>query len=1374
MICSRNTSCPEVAGRAALFVDEADAKDIAAALARVLTDEPLRRELIRKGEERAALFSWNRTMDTTWKGLERAVSGRSTGAGVVYSAREPSPLITVVTPSYNQGRFIRATIHSVLSQDYPNVEYIIMDGGSTDETAAVVSEYASRVRWISEKDRGQSHAINKGFRMAKGELVSWLNSDDVILPDALRRAARAFQQNPGVGAVYGEGYQIDINGHVRQTFPCTEPFNLWKLIYLSDYILQQSSYFRKEVLEEVGYLDENLHYALDWDLFIRIGKLYELGYIRAHMGSIREYADAKSFAGGAKRFAELARMLRRHTGMRYPPGYWVYGLDTYIPIWCKQLEASLPAPLARLGQYAIRFTGGNLIAQVSQHSQGLYADRWAGPKLKYMLSHGRGRVSMRGVLPELAPVLRDQEIEVTCNGKTVGSSGCRWENFISCSRCRRQEGASTFVVRASRSIMPALCGVERDYRRLSYRLESFLDGVVFATAGLVLLGIAVIMLAGYGPTLLLLDRKEEVARDRDSRTGVGLLPCADACSGGPVFKRDMDIHPHAVAVCGARHCRSAKAAAEQPEDQGIAGRLRHLLRGIGPGRLAAGAGRMPFVPGISEIRTRHSTWAMFEGAQLGGYRDPLLHAVSYWPAAPFGVFFGAGYLCVLLAVLTRTDILGLHEVASSGHGLRDSGGNVLVLGELPEGGEKEGDPGRSDAGVQQPDLLHLLSRIDWRDDADCASAGISRLVYRDAGDPEYAHGGMPGPGICRNQFRLLRLDSDSGPAIRSSGSHCNGQGSVRTAGLVAPCSDHCGRCAARVPCADSDHDPAVPEGIRKHPADRQPEWSGGLLSFAFALTEQYLPFFWGLIITPLQRNSFQPPALIFLAVLSFAALLCGLLLWLLLRRHSDIPLHVRAQVMLLVLAVAYFILRNNGYGAFKLAAWLTPLTLSILACGILPDGSDAKYSLWNRFRYCLIAAVVVLNLLWAVRLGMASLNVTSIAGKSMAGFSGSDFADLSVLSNSLPAEARILVAIPDAVVERWVLTFLRRSNVSTVPFLSLSAEETDAYETVAAAGGDSAQYVLTWSGSRDITAAPRTAAVWSNSKFQLVPRESVSDLLIPGRGWYAREELTQSPEPWQHRFRWLRSKGELLLLNPSGRELRLRMTVVSGAGDPTPGRVITFALNGQRFDQVDTAGITNLVTKPFRGEGFVNHLTLSLPDGAQPIPRQWAMLRRWVPKDRRRLNVAVANVELITEDEYRRTEFPCSLDLSRADAWNTPGLGGIFGDQWIAGKAHVLLAPCGESDAVTVQGSTLETAGQQLPVPIEVSVDGVVQTIEASKPGPFHIAVPLPAGFQKTGRHEILVGSPAGSVAVHSGGPDPRSLSIRLDKIEIRRKAASQ
>src|SRR5579872_2956802 len=114
------------------------------------------------------------------------------------------PLVTIVTPSYNQGRFIRATIESVLTQDYPNIEYIIMDGASTDETADVVRPYLDRLTFVSEPDRGQSHAINKGFARARGEIVAWLNSDDLFLPGAVRRAVEAFRAAPQSGVVYGE------------------------------------------------------------------------------------------------------------------------------------------------------------------------------------------------------------------------------------------------------------------------------------------------------------------------------------------------------------------------------------------------------------------------------------------------------------------------------------------------------------------------------------------------------------------------------------------------------------------------------------------------------------------------------------------------------------------------------------------------------------------------------------------------------------------------------------------------------------------------------------------------------------------------------------------------------------------------------------------------------------------------------------------------------------------------------------------------------------------------------------------------------------------------------------------------------------------
>ena len=336
------------------------------------------------------------------------------------------PLVTIVTPSYNQAQYIRATIESVLAQDYPHIEHIVMDGGSTDGTELIVKEYASRLTWISEKDRGQSHAINKGFRMARGEIVSWLNSDDIILPGAVSKAAAAMQRDPCLGAVYGEGYQIDEAGRVKCRFPWTEPFNLWKLVHVLDYILQQTVYFRKSVVADLGYLDESLHWGMDWDLFIRIGQLYPIAHLPEFMGAIREYDTAKSFAGGRKRFAEIVRLVRKHSGKRYPPAYFFYGLGTYDKICRDWIAKAVPAPfqsISRNLELAVSALCALGIQRVYRKSQGWYSDGWAGTRVHYMIPRpGDGGIEVCGRLPDLGKVLPQQTIRIFAGGRELARS----------------------------------------------------------------------------------------------------------------------------------------------------------------------------------------------------------------------------------------------------------------------------------------------------------------------------------------------------------------------------------------------------------------------------------------------------------------------------------------------------------------------------------------------------------------------------------------------------------------------------------------------------------------------------------------------------------------------------------------------------------------------------------------------------------------------------------------------------------------------------------------------------------------------------------------------------------------------------------------
>jgi len=332
------------------------------------------------------------------------------------------PVVTIVTPSYNQGRFIRATIESVLAQDYPGVEYIIMDGGSTDETAAVVKDYSSRVVFVSERDRGQSHAINKGFQRARGEVLAWINSDDILLRGAVGKAVGAFGDDARIGAVYGEGYLMDEAGHLTARFPYTQPFDLWRLTHLSDYILQQSVFFRKHAVAEVGWLREELHYTMDWDLLIRIGKRYPLRRIPEYLGCIRDYGDTKTSLGGMRRVKEIRRLLCEHTGLRVPPGWVLYGIGAWSDLWCRRIQRVSPPRLrwaTELLQVGLLGLCSAIVGRVVNRHGGWHADGWIGQTMEYWLPHGTGPLVLDGEMPP-SPWLQGQHVKISCNGAVLG------------------------------------------------------------------------------------------------------------------------------------------------------------------------------------------------------------------------------------------------------------------------------------------------------------------------------------------------------------------------------------------------------------------------------------------------------------------------------------------------------------------------------------------------------------------------------------------------------------------------------------------------------------------------------------------------------------------------------------------------------------------------------------------------------------------------------------------------------------------------------------------------------------------------------------------------------------------------------------------
>ncbi len=202
-------------------------------------------------------------------------------------------LVSIITPSYNQAAFLEQTMQSVLGQDYPRIEYLVIDGGSTDISVEIIRKYADRlVYWISEKDSGQAEAINKGFARAKGEILAWLNSDDYYLPNTISAALKCFDENPEVVMVYGDMLAVDGNGQTINVLK-------YKQLSLQDLLCfqiigQPSVFFRRSALEKAGPLDTTFHFLLDHHLWIRLARQGRILHVPQVWSAARYHAEAKN------------------------------------------------------------------------------------------------------------------------------------------------------------------------------------------------------------------------------------------------------------------------------------------------------------------------------------------------------------------------------------------------------------------------------------------------------------------------------------------------------------------------------------------------------------------------------------------------------------------------------------------------------------------------------------------------------------------------------------------------------------------------------------------------------------------------------------------------------------------------------------------------------------------------------------------------------------------------------------------------------------------------------------------------------------------------------------------------------------------------
>jgi glycosyltransferase involved in cell wall biosynthesis len=227
------------------------------------------------------------------------------------------PLVSIVTPSYMQARFLESTIRSVLEQDYPKIEYIIVDGGSTDASVDIIQRYADRLAWwVSEKDKGQTDAINKGFTHANGDILAWLNSDDTYQPHAITEAVEFLQTHPDAGMVYGDTNFIDENGHTIGRFPAAQT-DLRRLRQGYVHIPQQASFWRANLWKQVGPLDPSFYFAMDYDLWVRLAAITPLQYTPQLWANFRLHTQGKTIAADDRCWPEMLRVYYRDGGSKF-------------------------------------------------------------------------------------------------------------------------------------------------------------------------------------------------------------------------------------------------------------------------------------------------------------------------------------------------------------------------------------------------------------------------------------------------------------------------------------------------------------------------------------------------------------------------------------------------------------------------------------------------------------------------------------------------------------------------------------------------------------------------------------------------------------------------------------------------------------------------------------------------------------------------------------------------------------------------------------------------------------------------------------------------------------------------------------------------
>ena len=477
IVCANSTCIPEIVGDAAVLFDENDPENIAETILRVYQDDNLKNKLLTYSEQRKNLFSWETCATTTIDILQS-----------LYVPVEPKamfletryPLVSIITPSYNQGEFIKATIDSVLNQDYPNIEYIVMDGGSTDETVEILKSYGDKIIWVSEKDGGQADAVNKGIAKAKGDIIGWLNSDDTYCEGAISRIVDYFYSHPKIDMVYGEGYYIDKSGKITDRYP-TAMFNYEELAHTC-YICQPTAFFTTDIVKKVGLLDKDLHLCMDYELWMKIGRVGKVAYISDYLATSRMYEENKTLSRRTEVYKEVCKTVKKYYG--YVPRSWCQGYAYYLTDG-KNNKLYKLVLLALFLKYNItNFKYMKLCVKkylkkkikpesISEKFTGRYADGWIGKEygIDLLATQEKRKLCIQGT--HLLPFSATLAIDVIVDGVVVDSIELNeYGDFVYNIPTEYTEGMHKVLLKANGVYNPKKESASQDDRDLSIILTN--------------------------------------------------------------------------------------------------------------------------------------------------------------------------------------------------------------------------------------------------------------------------------------------------------------------------------------------------------------------------------------------------------------------------------------------------------------------------------------------------------------------------------------------------------------------------------------------------------------------------------------------------------------------------------------------------------------------------------------------------------------------------------------------------------------------------------------------------------------------------------------------------------------------------------------